>query len=153
MDCSYWFRQMKTFQSGRARISFLKLLMNVLIIDDDPEDTSLFCEALNELYPNATCTVAHSSEYILTSIDRIIEMDIIFIDGHMHPMDGQTCLELLIKSVDRSKTKIVIYSGSLSPKEQLDLKQIGADYILLKAPSYYLLKASIGEIFAAHFRK
>ena len=126
--------------------------MNVLIIDDDPEDTSLFCEALNELYPNATCTVAHSSDYIHTSLERIVEMDIIFMDGHMQPMDGQSCLEQLIKCVDRSKTKIVVYSGSLSPKEQLDMKKIGADYILLKAPSYYLLKENIGKIFATHFR-
>jgi DNA-binding NarL/FixJ family response regulator len=128
-----------------------KSLMTVLIIDDDPEDTSLFREALNELYPHAVCIIAHTCKNIQVSMKNIGEVDIIFIDGHMYPIPGNACLEQLIKIVDRSKTKLVVYSGGVSPTERLELEKIGADHILIKATSYDLLKSSIGEILASHF--
>jgi DNA-binding response OmpR family regulator len=125
--------------------------MTVLIIDDDPEDTSLFAEALNELYPNSICIISHSCEDIQASMNKIGEVDIIFLDGHMYPVGGKTCLTQLIKIVDHAKTQIVIYSGSLSPAEKIELEKIGADHILIKPPNYKLLKSSIGEILARHF--
>lgn len=125
--------------------------MTVLIIDDDLEDTSFFCEAIHELYPNVTCIIAHTCENIQASMERIGEVDFIFLDGHMYPIEGKACLEGLVKIVDHSKTKIVIYSGSLSPTEQFELQTIGADYILIKAPNYNQLKSSISEIIAKRF--
>jgi hypothetical protein len=44
------------------------------------------------------------------------------------------------------KTKIVIYSGSITPVEQLELEKTGADYTLIKASNCSLLKSSIGEM-------
>jgi DNA-binding response OmpR family regulator len=125
--------------------------MTILIIDDDPEDTSLFCEALNELYPDAICIIAHTCENIHSYMERIGEMEMIFLDGHMFPVEGKTCLQELLNIVDRTKTKIAIYSGGLSPTEQFELEKIGADYILIKAGNYDELKSGIGEILARRF--
>jgi DNA-binding response OmpR family regulator len=124
--------------------------MTILMIDDDLEDISLFCEALKELNPNAVCIVAHTCENIQASMERIGEVDIIFLDAHMYPVEGKSCLAQVVKIVDHSKTKIVIYSGPLSPMEQLELEKIGVDYILIKAPDYNLLKSGISEILANH---
>ena len=122
--------------------------MTILIIDDDPEDTSLFREALYELFPNAVCIIAHNCEKIRSAMEKIGEVDMIFLDRHMYPIEGKECLEQLTKIVDHSKTKIVIYSGSISPMEQLALEKAGADYTLIKASNYYLLKSSVGEMLA-----
>ena len=124
--------------------------MNILIIDDDPEDTMVFCEALTDLDPLATCRVAHSCENIQASAESIATVDIIFIDGHMYPIDGKACLIELMKFVDRSRTKIIIHSGSISPEEKQALEDAGADFILLKTSSYQQLKLNISEILATH---
>lgn len=75
-------------------------------------------------------------------------MDMIFLDGHMFPVEGKTCLQELLKIVDRKKTTIAIYSGGLSPAEQVEFEKIGADYILIKAGDYNELKARIGQLIA-----
>ena len=120
--------------------------MKVLLIDDDPDDTSLFREALFELDPNITCIIANTCENIQASLDMIGQVDIIFMDDHLYPIEGKVCLEQLARIVDHSKTKLVVYSGSLSPSDQLDLERIGADYVLIKATDYQMLKTSIREI-------
>ena len=125
--------------------------MNILVIDDDPEDTLLFCEALSELHPNAICIVAHTCENIKTTMELIPQVDIIFIDGHMYPLDGKACLEQLIKFVDRSRTKIVIHSSFLSQEDQVALEVIGVDDFLIKAPNYQMLKSNIGRLLAFYF--
>jgi CheY-like chemotaxis protein len=119
--------------------------MNVLIIDDDSEDTLLFCEALNELFPKAKCTSIHACKDILQAVVAITP-DIIFLDGHMHPTSGSECLKLLNDVIDRRKTKIIIHSGSLSPAELSEFRQIGVDDILLKARTYEELKSNIVRI-------
>src|SRR5690349_15741222 len=93
-----------------------EIAMTVLIIDDDPEETTLFCEAFNELYPYGKCLAANSCENICQIIDEE-SPEIIFVDGHMYPTSGRECLQLLNSVVDRTRVKIIIHSGSLSPKE------------------------------------
>jgi DNA-binding NarL/FixJ family response regulator len=125
--------------------------MTVLIIDDDPEDTFLFREALHELYPHVACLIAHTCENIQTFMEKIGKVDIILVDAHMYPVDGKACLERLVKIVDHSQTKLVVYSGDLSPAERLELEKTGVDYILVKAANYALLKSAISELLADRF--
>lgn len=124
--------------------------MKVLLIDDDPDDTSLFREALFELDPDIICILANTCENIQASMDMIGQVDIIFMDDHLYPIEGKVCLEQLTRIVDHSRTKLVVYSGSLSPPDQLDLERIGADYVLIKATDYQTLKTSIREILNSH---
>ena len=119
--------------------------MNILIIDDDAEDTALFCEALSEIDPAAKYVVAHTCEGLDAQI-ALQAPDIIFLDAHMYPIDGRTCLQQIMKVLDHSKTRIVIHSGSISAEEQLDLQARGADHFLIKALTYPLLKDSIRGI-------
>lgn len=125
--------------------------MTILIIDDDQDDTTLFCEALADLDPTATCLVAHSCENIKNSFDTISKADVIFIDGHMYPIGGKACLEELMKIVDRANTTIIIYSGGMSPQETTELEEIGADHILIKTGNFDDMKSNIGKILANHF--
>jgi DNA-binding NarL/FixJ family response regulator len=116
--------------------------MTILIIDDDVEDRMLFCEAVNELFPKATCRSINSCDNINETIE-LIQPDLIFMDGHMYPKNGAECLKEIKGVINRERIKIVIHSGNLSPEELHELKTAGADHILIKASSFEALKANI----------
>lgn len=119
--------------------------MNVLVIDDDADDTELFCEALNELFPEVNCRSVNSCERINETLHDI-SPDIIFMDGHMYPIGGKECLKLLHECIDRKRIKIIIHSASLSPAELNEFKQAGVDDILFKVGDYNALKAGIASM-------
>ncbi len=119
--------------------------MNVLIIDDDADDTELFCKALSELFPSATCFAVNSCQQIHDTV-RAAQPDIIFMDGHMFPTNGKECLNQLNQLVDRRQIKVIIHSGSLNPKEMAEFEAMGVDDILIKPSSYPTLKSNIFNI-------
>jgi chemotaxis response regulator CheB len=67
--------------------------MRILIIDDDREDTDLFCEALNEIFPDAICTAKNNCSDIGVLLKHLAVQDVIFIDGHLNTMMGIACLQ------------------------------------------------------------
>src|ERR1051325_6271990 len=94
-----------------------KTTINVLVIDDDQDDAALLKEAIHELYPEAICNTVGTCENIHEHINGKTLVDIIFLDGHLYPVDCESCIKNIFEIVDRTKTKVIIYSGSLSPKE------------------------------------
>src|SRR5688572_16009227 len=123
--------------------------MNVLIIDDDIDDTELFCKALSELFPSAKCVAVNSCQQI-NAIVREANPDIIFMDGHMFPTSGKECLKQLHEVIDQTQTKVIIHSGSLSPKEMSEFEAMGVDDILIKPGSYLTLKNNIFNVLAKY---
>jgi CheY-like chemotaxis protein len=119
--------------------------MRILIIDDDTDDTEIFCEALAETFPQAVCTVKNNCDNMISFLEAIPAQDVIFIDGHLNAMTGLDCLKQIKKFIAEG-TKIVVHTGSLSPAETQDLKSAGIDEILLKANSYELLKSNLKKL-------
>jgi DNA-binding NarL/FixJ family response regulator len=119
--------------------------MNIMIIDDDDDDTALFCEAVKELFPDANCLSVSSCDGIEDKINNA-RPDIIFLDGHMYPINGKECLKEINRVIGRGNIKVIIHSGSLSPSESRAFIELGVDDIILKAPSYQELKANIERI-------
>jgi response regulator of citrate/malate metabolism len=125
--------------------------MTVLIIDDDAEDTEMFCEALTELFPEAICHTANSCEKIAATLDNF-KPDIIFMDGHMFPTNGAECLKKLNELVDRGRVKIIVHSGSLSPAELNGFTAVGVDDVLIKASSYKEIKSNLVRILVDKYK-
>ena len=119
--------------------------MNILIIDDDDEDTHLFCEAVSEVFPKADCKIVNACAKVSETLQQFTP-DVIFMDGLMYPVGGKECLQILNKLVDRTKIKVIVHSGSLNPKQLDELKQVGVDDILAKAHSFQQLKSNILSI-------
>jgi DNA-binding NarL/FixJ family response regulator len=124
--------------------------MNILLIDDDVEDTDLFCKAMSELFPEAMCIAVNVCPKDIADTVISAQPDIIFMDGHMYPTNGKECLSQLNQIVDRKQVKIVIHSGSLSPSEMSEFIQLGVDDILFKPSSYDTLKSNIMNILAKY---
>jgi CheY-like chemotaxis protein len=91
--------------------------MTVLFIDDDPEDTALFCEAIeylnNSKYLNrqrekAICITLNDPCHEIDKLDQLKDkLNLIFLDINMPVMSGKECLEYL-KSHPRFRSVPVI---------------------------------------------
>jgi DNA-binding NarL/FixJ family response regulator len=121
--------------------------MEILIIDDDPEDTSFFCEVLNEVMPEANCTVENKCSDIAATLAKLQHPpELIFIDGLMFPISGKECL-IQVRALTRpADTRIIIYSGSVSPQQIDEFKSLGADEVMLKANNYERLKSFLTKV-------
>ncbi len=91
--------------------------MNILIIDDDSEDTEIFCAALSEILPGAVCTVSNSCLKVHELINALPFQHFIFLDGHMTPVNGRQCLIELLRIINPLETKVIIYTGRISDEE------------------------------------
>ena len=120
--------------------------MDILIIDDDPEDTSFFCEVLREVAPDAHCVVENKCSNIAGTFAKLRHMPkLIFIDSVMFPISGKECLIQVKALINPSYTRIIIYSGFLSTQQIEEFKSLGADEVILKADNYEKLKAFISK--------
>jgi CheY-like chemotaxis protein len=115
--------------------------MNILIIDDDLEDTSILCEVLKELMPAINCVITHNCSKMETIFADPHQLPkLIFIDGHMYPVDGKECLIKIKKLIQGSSSRIIVYSGSLGPDQIEEFKALGADEVMIKANNYESLR-------------
>jgi DNA-binding response OmpR family regulator len=122
--------------------------MNVLIIDDDAEDTEIFCHALKEVAPHVKCLVVNNPRTGLIYLSGNTEPPhFIFLDANMFLIDGKECLKELRKMQSLNQTKIVMYSGYIPEKHFEELQKLGADQFLIKPSSYEDLRKSLERFF------
>jgi len=117
--------------------------MKVLIIDDDAEDTEMFRDALKDVAPHVSCTVANDSSSGLAFIHQTIDAppQFIFLDANLSLVDGRECLQELRKIHHLKDTRIIMYSGYISPEQEEEFKNLGADEYVKKPNTYdHLLK-------------
>jgi CheY-like chemotaxis protein len=122
--------------------------MNILVIDDDPDDIAIFCEAFHEMFPHSSCYSRNDCVDIEQVLQGLPTLDVIFLDGHIFPISSQECLPALKKVLDSKRTKIVIHTGSVSPTEANELLALGASSITYKASSYEQLKELLATTLA-----
>jgi CheY-like chemotaxis protein len=123
--------------------------MHILMIDDDPEDSMLFCDAIKDIAPEHICHVANSCQLAKSLLEENeVAPDIIFLDAFMYPMGGKECLIQISQLEKLRDTRIIIHSGSLSPAQTEEFLYLGADQIMTKAKTYEALCKSLNEIFA-----
>lgn len=122
--------------------------MNVMIIDDDVEDTEMFLLALNEVAPHIVCQPIHNPKNALIQIkENELSPDIIFLDANMFLIDGKECLRELRKLPNLQHTKIYMYSGFINEKHVVELKSLGANDYINKPHSFEGLKNLLQSIF------
>jgi CheY-like chemotaxis protein len=120
--------------------------MIVLNVDDDPDDSALFCEAVKEAAPSYTCLVADSAASALEILsDRQKIPDYIFLDMNMPKMNGLECLKLIKNNHALNHIKVIMYSTSADPFHMKEFKKLGAVF-LAKTNRYDTLVKNLSEI-------
>jgi CheY-like chemotaxis protein len=106
--------------------------MVVLCIDDDPEDTDFFCEALKAVSPEAQCLIANDGLTALKILRSELHPDVIFLDINMPRMSGRELLIQIKKNYKWSQLPIIIYSTNILPRDADSYKMLGAQDVLKK---------------------
>lgn len=124
--------------------------MNVLIIDDDAEDTEIFCHALKEVAPHINCLVVNNPRTGLSYLANNTQPpDYIFLDANMFMINGKECLKELRKMESLNRTKIVMYSGYITDIHVEEFKKLGADQYMIKPSSYDELRKTLAFLFVS----
>lgn len=113
--------------------------MNVLLVDDDAV-CNLICRKILERTGMVTeIDVAMNGEEALNIFNDCFsgirsQPDLILLDLNMPVMDGFSFLEAFRKmpSVHKSKTRVIILSSSIDPRDIQKAKTMGVDHYLSK---------------------
>ena len=106
--------------------------MVVLCIDDDPDDTDFFCEALKVVNPDARCLTANDGLTALKLLRSEPGPSIIFLDINMPRMSGRELLVQIKKNYKWSQIPTIIYSTAIVPRDEVDYKKLGAHDVVKK---------------------
>lgn len=120
--------------------------MIVLHVDDDPDDSAIFCEAVKEAAPAYTCLVADSAASALEILsDRQRIPDYIFLDMNMPKMNGLECLKLIKNNHALNHIKVIMYSTASDPIHMKEFKRLGAGF-LAKPDRFETLVKNLSEL-------
>lgn len=110
--------------------------MTILFIDDDPDDTDLFCEVVGYLNSNESFALGGEKIGCITVNDgcKAVELlpnmpklpDLIFMDVNMPLMDGRACLKFLKTSEKYGHVPVVMFSTAFSQHDCDYFKSLGA---------------------------
>lgn len=108
-----------------------------LLADDDPDDASLFCEALHRVKSAECHTVENGLElFKLLSGKQSNFPDIIFLDINMPLMDGWECLKKLKESSNYNNIPIIMYSTSSARQDIERAYNLGAQLFMTKPEEF-----------------
>jgi CheY-like chemotaxis protein len=110
--------------------------MVVLCIDDDPDDTDFFSEALKTVSPESQCLVANDGLTALKTLRSDLQPDIIFLDINMPRMSGREVLIQIKKNYKWSQIPTIIYSTTILPRDAADYKKLGANDVVKKLAKF-----------------
>lgn len=124
----------------------------IMIIDDDHDDTDLFCEVAESLQEQCRCIMKSSCDDALHYLKENFseQPDIIFLDINMPRISGKECLAILKKNPLVKNIPVYIYSTSKEKKEKEAMMKAGADYFITKPDSYTELKNILLELLRAN---
>ena len=120
---------------------------NILLIDDDPDDTEIFVEAIKTLNKDIEITISNNSLEALQNLKVASEIpDYIFLDMQMPYLSGTEFCQEIAKQPNLSKIKVVIYSSHSANRLKEMTKDINTAHFLSKPNSFIELVEVLDNI-------
>ena len=123
-----------------------------LLVEDDADDTEIFCEALESIDPSIVCHCATDGHEALEILSTNEPPHLIFLDINMHGMNGWQCLNALKENELYKHIPVLMYSTSSHQREVDIALDLGALCFLTKPHNYGELK-DILEVVADNVHK
>jgi CheY-like chemotaxis protein len=128
------------------------ILENIWLADDDIDDFEIFEDALKQILPNASLTIASNGEELIKMLTDASKIpDILFLDINMPCKDGLDCLVEIRSKLRFSKLPVVIFTSSQQPKHINASYSYGANLYFTKPSSFDELIAGLGNLFAMNW--
>jgi CheY-like chemotaxis protein len=117
--------------------------MKLMLVDDDHDDRTLFCEALLRIDPTIECEFATDGVDALQKLKNSERLpDAIFMDVNMPFMDGRECFDQLKSDKRLRDIRVVMLSTSSSDRDVNRFENLGGAY-MVKPPSFEALVKSL----------
>jgi CheY-like chemotaxis protein len=113
----------------------------ILLADDDIDDTTIFCEALQLIDPTIICRCASDGQEAIDILANEESPDIIFLDINMPRMNGWECLERIRDMADCKHIPVLVYSTSTHPRDINAALDLGALCFFAKPNNFQELKS------------
>lgn len=112
----------------------------ILLVDDDVDDASIFCEALLLIDPNIVCYCATDGVEALEILQREEHPNIIFLDINMPRMNGWEFLRRMKCIDDLKEIPVLVYSTSTLDNDINTALDLGALCFFAKPNKFSDLK-------------
>lgn len=131
-----------------------KNIVEILLVDDDQDDRSIFNDALSELKMETSLTLLEDGRDLVTYLEdpKNKRPDILFLDLNMPYKSGVECLKE-IRAIDKFKNlSVAIYSTSNSEKDMEDTFINGANIYIRKPNDFTQLKKVLTEVLSINWQ-
>lgn len=106
--------------------------MNILLVDDDPDEQQAFAKAIPKLGLPITLTFAQGYDELMKILDTRNDINLIFLDINMPVKDGKKCLRELKSNVKYKHIPVLVYTVSQSMEDINEVYRDGAHYYAIK---------------------
>ncbi|MFZ7114709.1 MAG: response regulator [Bacteroidota bacterium] len=122
-----------------------RIIYNILLADDDEEDSSFFQIALDELFFPAKLNVVRNGVQLLSYLKSKSSpvIDILFLDLNLPLKSGVECLEEIRNDQNLKKLLIAIFSTSFHLEYIDNLYKMGATFYIQKPGDFSKFKKVI----------
>jgi CheY-like chemotaxis protein len=104
--------------------------MRILLIDDDKDDQTLFCEAIKIISPQIQCDIASNGEEGLRMLNSYSQLPrLVFLDINMPIMDGKETLNAVKTNPKLKALSVIVYSTSNRIDEIEKFTAMGVGFI------------------------
>lgn len=118
---------------------------NILLADDDIDDSYLFKNILDELPLHTHLTTLFNGDQLMKLLNEKLSdlPDVLFLDLNMPRKNGFDCLIEIKRSEKLKSLPVIILTTSFDPEVVKLLYRNGAQYYIRKPNSYWQLKKDI----------
>lgn len=120
--------------------------MVVLIVDDDPDDIEVFCDALADVDPTIICVRSSGGQWAIDIMNAGAVPDIIVLDINMPKLSGKQTLIEVRKNPAFEHVKIYMFSTTLNSKEIEECKVLGATAFFAKPNTFQDMKSVVARM-------
>jgi CheY-like chemotaxis protein len=120
----------------------------ILLIDDDSDDTEIFCEALRDVRGDMVCVAMSTGPKALEFLNDVAIADLaaIFLDINMPVMSGWDVLEKLKTMRAIHDVPVIMYSNTSNQNDVERAQKLGAASFFVKSFNYHSLTIGLSRI-------
>ena len=106
-------------------------VQNILIVDDDEDDSEFFTMVVNQIDPDIKVRVASSKDELFKHLRNIIP-DLLFIDSFIQNHSGVTSIGEIRNDINFRHMPVIMYTGASDMKNIVNAFNAGASAYIVK---------------------